>query len=1365
MGWLSGILSRTRRRSRRARRHNNRHEANGQRHCAFEIMEPRRMLSASPLQLGTIYIEEDLGSDLHGDRFEVTFTGGATDTQLTRLLINGDQNQPGFNVGDVFFDTASSGYGGDHAIAFHIEQLDAQDPNASVTAHVPDGQTLLTLDFNNFRAGDRLVFTIDVDEVVHFDPAQTDLNQVNDGFDPITSGVEFQGAQLTAYFAAPDYRDASSSVLFWNRYDDALQQSGLPLPADDDGGLCDRSAGAFMHAQQQADPATISGYVYADNDNDGKRDLGEPGIGGVTLQIIPLATAEPQSVVSVATDANGFYQASNLMPGTYRIVEVAQPGGYLDGLDAAGTVDGVPRGFAVNPGDNIEQILLSGGTRGSEYNFGEIVPASLEGSVQLSDADGNCCCSVDGQFEPLADVSITLWNEQGNLVAQTQTDANGHYSFGNLPPGTYRLTELTPAGLIDAGAAAGRVGAQVRGDVIDDNNIGSIRLQPTEHGTEYDFCEHLPARVSGHVYHDRNNDSVRQNEETPIAGVSIGLYDDAGQLVATTQTSATGYYEFTDLRAGNYSLRETQPVGWLDGREAVGQVDGKSSGRIDGDDQISGLVLRWGSSGVQYDFGELQPGSITGRVHADLNHDCIFDPGEELLEHVQIQLMDASGTVIATTLTDAAGAYAFRGLAPGTYAVHELQPEGYFQGSQHAGSHGGNDLSPDLITQIPIGSSESLTDYDFCELPPGSLAGGVFLTNGTNCNAAAGVPLSGVQLDLVSSDGLAVGTTHTDSAGRYQFDNLVPGTYTVRETQPSEYFQGSQNAGSGGGDDQLDDIISAITLAPGAALVDYNFCELPASSISGYVFQDGPPLMTPDGQPPEDLAAVRNGQRTADDQPISGVVLELRHGINGRPIDGSEALEGYYPAGPIHTVTDADGYYQFDGLPRGNYAVFEIQPSDYVDGIDTPGTTSGLAFNPNAPFDISTFFTLDVDPHNDGIIRIPVAPGQTSAHNNFSEVRIEQPVVPPLPPPPLPPVLAPPPSIIAPPTIAWRDNPIGQPTSPLGFPEHGTANGLRQSWHLSVIDGGSPRGNDPIQYISAEALRPVSYLSSVQWVSTSLDHGHWSFAINQGLTIGKPTDFGPFGMPGAIPLSGDFNGDGIAETAVYFEGQWFIDLNGNGRWDKEDLWARLGGKEDLPVVGDWDGDGKDDIGIFGPQWHGDPRAIRAEPGLPDSANTIAEKPKNLPPEAPEATDGHRVLKHTANGDPRLDVIDHVFRFGVSDDVPITGDWNGDGITNIGVFRSGTWYLDLDGDGRFTERDMVVHYGEQGDTPVVGDFNGDGTDEIGIYRGGAWQIDSNGNRKPDPGDAKFNLGQQGARPIVGDWNGDGVDDPGVYRDAG
>jgi hypothetical protein len=320
------------------------------------------------------------------------------------------------------------------------------------------------------------------------------------------------------------------------------------------------------------------------------------------------------------------------------------------------------------------------------------------------------------------------------------------------------------------------------------------------------------------------------------------------------------------------------------------------------------------------------------------------------------------------------------------------------------------------------------------------------------------------------------------------------------------------------------------------------------------------------------------------------------------------------------------------------------------------------------------------------------------------------------------------------------------------------------TWHLSVIDAGMPRNpasastGDPALWMMA------SYLEATNWEASSLLGGQWLVASTMPAEEANfDTQRFVFGAEGAIPVVGDFNGDGISELGLYLEGEWFLDLNGNGHWDRDDLWARLGSAADRPVVGDWDGDGKDDIGIFGPQWTGDPKAIRAEPGLPDVFNRSKNKPKNVPPSATEATNGHRLLKLQQQGPGRADLIDHVFRFGSGRQTPVAGDWNGDGIRTIGVFREGRWRMDLDGDGRWTRADGVAMFGADGDIPIVGDFNGDGVEQIGVYRGGTWYVDSNGNLELDAHDRVFALGDIGDQPVVGDFDGDGVDDPGVYRD--
>jgi hypothetical protein len=316
------------------------------------------------------------------------------------------------------------------------------------------------------------------------------------------------------------------------------------------------------------------------------------------------------------------------------------------------------------------------------------------------------------------------------------------------------------------------------------------------------------------------------------------------------------------------------------------------------------------------------------------------------------------------------------------------------------------------------------------------------------------------------------------------------------------------------------------------------------------------------------------------------------------------------------------------------------------------------------------------------------------------------------------------------------------------------------TWHLSVVNGGQPRreneGNKAVADSSSVYFNPVAWngsdMNRAEWVSMDME--------------GKPVKKATFGIEGGRPLVGDFNGDGRIDLGVFFDGLWFLDLNGNGVWDDGDLWVRLGKEGDQPVAGDWDGDGKTDLGIFGPSWVGDSRAVSHEPGLPDSDNVEPSgRYKNVPPKPEEATIGWRTMKRTAQGKLRSDLIDHVFQYGSEGDMAISGDWNGDGITNIGLFRDGTWYLDADGNGRWTPGDVYIEsVGVTGDIPVVGDWNGDGVDELGVYRKGTWYLDINGDRTLDSRDKVLHLGGPHDRPYVGDFNGDGVDEIGVYKDG-
>jgi len=133
------------------------------------------------------------------------------------------------------------------------------------------------------------------------------------------------------------------------------------------------------------------------------------------------------------------------------------------------------------------------------------------------------------------------------------------------------------------------------------------------------------------------------------------------------------------------------------------------------------------------------------------------------------------------------------------------------------------------------------------------------------------------------------------------------------------------------------------------------------------------------------------------------------------------------------------------------------------------------------------------------------------------------------------------------------------------------------------------------------------------------------------------------------------------------------------------------------------------------------------------------------------------LDYDANGGS-----DQVVRYGLATDLPLTGDWNGDGRADIGVFRAsdGIFMLDIGRDGWTNTR---VTYGVPTDIPVVGDWDGNGRATVGVFRpsNNTWYLDNTNDGRTDVS-LSFGRGDDG--PVVGDWDGDGADSIGVFRSS-
>jgi len=226
-----------------------------------------------------------------------------------------------------------------------------------------------------------------------------------------------------------------------------------------------------------------------------------------------------------------------------------------------------------------------------------------------------------------------------------------------------------------------------------------------------------------------------------------------------------------------------------------------------------------------------------------------------------------------------------------------------------------------------------------------------------------------------------------------------------------------------------------------------------------------------------------------------------------------------------------------------------------------------------------------------------------------------------------------------------------------------------------------------------------------------------------------------FGLAGDYPVAGNWTGSGVISIGVFrctpgvAVCQWYIDLNNNGTWDGiaggDALWS-FGLPGDIPVVGDWTGDGISKIGVFR-------CPVPPAAGVCDWVLDAGNKHYYDPGTAELAT------------------------YGLPGDKPVVGNWAGGFVYHVGVFRNGLWIVDNSGLGTWSPNDMTFVYGMAGDYPVVGNWFGDISNpsialRIGVFRPstGQWILNRSGSNSWLPTDPVGLFGLPEDLPVVGLW---------------
>lgn len=220
----------------------------------------------------------------------------------------------------------------------------------------------------------------------------------------------------------------------------------------------------------------------------------------------------------------------------------------------------------------------------------------------------------------------------------------------------------------------------------------------------------------------------------------------------------------------------------------------------------------------------IKRGQIVGVVYFDANTNQSKETAETVLSGVTVEIYDAAGTVLLTTLTtNAAGGFSYTNLLPGQFVVVEHDPQGYVSTTP-------NRLT---VTVDPDGTARA----DFGEYRGGytsnnQIHGLVYTDSNQNGLADKGeIPLTPVKVDLIDSAGGLTATTTTGTDGKYRFINLSPGVFTVVETNPGGYASTT-----------LDHV--SVTLSSGTdAEVDYGDIAGAATVVDPAVTKAGTPIL------------------------------------------------------------------------------------------------------------------------------------------------------------------------------------------------------------------------------------------------------------------------------------------------------------------------------------------------------------------------------------------------------------------------------------------------------------------------------------------------------------------------------------------
>ncbi|EOT40568.1 SdrD B-like domain-containing protein [Enterococcus columbae] len=684
---------------------------------------------------------------------------------------------------------------------------------------------------------------------------------------------------------------------------------------------------------------SVGDYVFIDKNNNHLQDADEKGLAGVKVTITNADGSNPTyynnegtqvtEPYTTTTNEQGYYRFINLNPGEYKIHFELTPEqvnrGYVlvdkgDGtnptIDSNANSDGWTDVFNLQPnanktanpmGDYLDNPTIDAGVR-------ESTPLVSLGDYVFIDTNGNHL--QDSTDQPLAGVSVQVlkadgsnpeWFNGTDFVTDpyiTTTDATGHYQFTNLKPDTYKVQfTLTEA--------QSKLYAYVSPNVGDNDALDSDAA-----------ADHVNPSVG--LTEAKAVSDLTIPQDTANAPNPLGLNNptfDAGVTLRVDQLVSLGDKVFVDMDNNNTQTEGDLPLANM--KVKVVNADGTSPTYAQNGRLVTQEYTTTTDEQGYYHFDQLVPG----------NYKVIFELTPEQQQIYRFVTPDVGGNDALDSdakVVNPAISYVAE------TSAQEVQPTTSPPDSPTAPNPLGlTNPSFDAGVRLDAEQLVSLGDYVFIDV------------DGSQAQTASDQPLPNVSVEVRTADGQLptylkngqlvtdVYTTTTDLNGRYQFNNLLPGSYkvyfTLNEEQKSKYQFIAPNVGGDKTKDSDATVIDPLRPERAVTAADVVNNDLTIRNRADNPFHLDNPDFDAGVAVINQLVSVgdyvfidRDGSntQTPGDRPLPNVTVSIvKVNPDGTTTDPTYMKNGELITAPYTTKTNQEGLYSFVDLVPGDYQV------------------------------------------------------------------------------------------------------------------------------------------------------------------------------------------------------------------------------------------------------------------------------------------------------------------------------------------------------------------------------------------------------------------------------------------------------------